>query len=153
MGSTSSPGPTPASILLRASSGWKLALVVAFGVFARFILLPFGRTGRSGGLVRTAAATEALAPWARAALEAVFHRLDGTRDSEWRHLVEARDGSDDVAVHVRMAQLRRGLGDELEVPALAAAVELAPLWLDGWLRLIVAQMRIGDELGAHRALE
>jgi hypothetical protein len=52
-----------------------------------------------------------------------------------------------------MAELRRGLGDLLEVAALTAAVDLAPGWLDGWLRLIVALMRSGDELGAHRALE
>ncbi len=105
------------------------------------------------GRVREVAASVELASWVRHAIEAVFHRLDGTPDSEWRHLVAASDGSDDVAVHARMAELRRGEGSELEVRALSAVLEQAPSWLDGWLRLIVARTRSGDQLGAHRALE
>ncbi len=105
------------------------------------------------GLIRDAASVEPLASWARHALASIYHRLDGTPDSEWRHLVAARDGSDDVAVHVRMAEVRRDRGDEGEVAALSAVLEQAPGWLDGWLRLIVARTRSGDELGAHRALE
>ncbi len=105
------------------------------------------------GRVRAVAAGETLPSWACEALEAVFHRLDGTPDSEWRHLVAAQEGSDDVAVYVRMAEARHGSGDELEVSALDGVLDQAPGWVEGWLRLIVARARVGDELGAHRALE
>ncbi len=105
------------------------------------------------GNVREQATDVPLAPWARHALASVCHRLEGTPDSEWRHLVLARDASDDVAVHVRMAENRRGAADEAEIAALGAALEQAPGWLEGSLRLIVARTRVGDEIGAHRALE
>ena len=105
------------------------------------------------GALRTVAASVTFSSWANEALESIFHRLDGTPDSEWRHLVAAQEGSDDVAVYVRMAELRRDSGDELEVSALNGVLDQAPGWVEGWLRLIVARTRVGDELGAHRALD
>jgi hypothetical protein len=92
-------------------------------------------------------------PWVNAALESVRHRLDGTKASEWRHLVLARERSDDVAVHVRMAQLRRGEGSELEVSTLSSVLESASAWFEGWLRVVVVRSRTGDERGAQQALE
>ncbi len=105
------------------------------------------------GNVREHATDVALAPWARHGLASVYQRLVGTPDREWSHLVLARDASDDVAVHVRMAEHRRGAGDDAEIGALSAALEQVPEWLEGSLRLIVARSRAGDEVGAHRALE
>ena len=103
--------------------------------------------------VRAVVRLNSVPPWVNAALESVAHRLDGTRASEWRHLVAARVGSDDVAVLVRMAQLRRGEGSTLEVSTLGSVLERAPEWLEGWLRMVVAQSRTGDEVAAYRALE
>jgi hypothetical protein len=103
--------------------------------------------------VRLLASIVSVPKWVGSALDAVFHRLDGTKHSEWRHLVRARDASDDVAVHVRMAQLRRDERSDLEACALSSVLERAPGWVEGWLRLIVARAHTGDELGAFRALE
>ena len=90
------------------------------------------------GMLAAAVPTPA---WVKSALESIRHRLDGTRASEWRHLVLARDGSDDVAVHVRMAQLRQNEGGDLEVSAMSAVHARAPRWLEGWLRLVVVRAR------------
>jgi hypothetical protein len=103
--------------------------------------------------VRVLVAVHSVPKWVESALEAVFHRLDGTRHSEWQHLVRAREASDDVAVHVRMAQVRRDERSELEASALGSVLERASGWVEGWLRLIVARTHTGDELGAFRALE
>ena len=103
--------------------------------------------------VREHATDVPLAPWTRHVFASVYHRLDRTPEREWRHLVLARDASDDMAVHVRMAEHRRGSADEAEIAALGAALEQVPGWLEGWLRLTVARARAGDEIGARRAVE
>jgi hypothetical protein len=105
------------------------------------------------GTVRQHATDVPLAPWARHALASIYQRLDGAPNAEWRHLVLARDASDDVAVHARMAEHRRGTGGKAEIVALTAVTEQAPGWLEGWLRLSVARTRAGDEVGAHRTIE
>jgi hypothetical protein len=142
---------------LRAALEWCVGLAdEARCDLVRALLVSPGEDFLVRSRPRVLEALEGHAPvtsWLFHALAAVLARLDGSADDE-RHELRAalRLAPGETALHVSLARLEQGTCSLLEIVSLEQALERAPGWTDGRLRLLRAYLSLGETVLAETVL-